>query len=68
MSSQTLSLNCLACHILAKHRLLAQVNNHTSIKHNKYPIIQAHAKTKITFNEPIVIGKPTSENPLRKIA
>lgn len=67
MRLQTLSLNCLACHILSKHRLVPLIDPLTTIN-NTQNIIQVHSRNNLERNEAMLISNPTCENPLRKIA
>ena len=67
MSLQTLSLNCLACHILAKHPQLTKNNNLTATK-GKYRIIKVSQSTSLLNNKSNHTTKPTIKKQLRKIA
>ncbi len=63
MSSQTLALNCLACHIMAKHSHLTKNNTPTSMK---YKVIKTNPLTALANNESPLTIKPTSKNHTEK--
>jgi len=60
MSLQTLTLKCLACHILAKQHLTSTKSKHKTIEVNQ-PIVLVNKQLMLTT-------KTTSKNKLRKIA
>jgi len=63
MSVQTLTLNCLACHILAKHSELPKQHNFASTK-SKYQTAQVNQSTTLGNNKLTLTTKPTRKNQL----
>ena len=63
MSVQTLTLNCLACHILAKHPQLPKQHNFTATK-SKYQTLQANQSATLGNNKLTLTTKPVRKNQL----
>jgi len=63
MSSQTLTLICLACHIMAKRSPLTKNNTSASIK---YKVIKTNQLTPSVNKKSHLIPKPISKNHAEK--